>query len=168
MQISYLFSFVPSGSLAERGLCLIPTSPSPCQYSPGEAGIAWAVRLEPDPGSVGQRLLPPGLEPAEVVALRPPPGELAEEQRLLQEIQLALDRALRWPPVLVEHWEAGVSLSRMGDGPGHPRPNPVEFPFLSSVNFCALNIFPFSFWIQNLAQVGGSQANPGHESIDGY
>ena len=51
---SRLFSFVPSGSLAERSLCLIPMSPSPsCQYSPGEAGIAWAVQLELDPGSIG-------------------------------------------------------------------------------------------------------------------
>ena len=88
LQISYLFSFVPSGSLTERSLCLIPPSPFPsCHYSPGEVGIAWAVRLEPDPGSVGQRLLPPGSEAAEVAALRPPPGELAEEQqRLLQEL----------------------------------------------------------------------------------
>ena len=31
-------------------------------------------------------------------------GELVEEQQLLQELHLALDRALRWPPVLVEHW----------------------------------------------------------------
>ena len=70
LQISCLFSFVPSGSLAERSLCLTPTSPSPsCQYSPGETGIAWAVRLELDPGSVGQRLLSPGSEPAEVTAL---------------------------------------------------------------------------------------------------
>ena len=151
----------------ERSLCLIPTSPSPsCQYSPGEAGISWAVRLEPDPGSVAQRLLSPGSEPAQTAALRTP-GELADEQRLLQELHLALDRALRRPPVVVEHWEAGVSLSSMGERSGHPRPNLVEFPFLSSVNFCALNIFLFFFWIQSLAQVGGSQANPGHESIDG-
>ena len=84
LQIS-LFSFVPSGSLAEHSFCLIPTSPSlSCQYSPGEAGIAWVVRLEPDPGSVSQRLLSPGSEPAEVAALRPW-GELVEEQRLLQD-----------------------------------------------------------------------------------
>ena len=50
----------------------------------GEVGIAWVVRLEPDPGSVGQRLLSPGSEPAEVAALRPW-GELVEEQRLLQD-----------------------------------------------------------------------------------
>ena len=130
-------------------------------------GIASAVRLEQDPVSVGQKLLSPGSEPAKTAALRTP-GELAEEQRLLQELHLALDRALRRPPGLVKHWEAGVSLSSMGEGSGHPRPNPVEFPFLSSVNFCAINIFPFSFWIQNFVQVGGSQANPGHESIDGY
>ena len=34
MQITCLLSFVPSGSLAEGSLCLIPTSPSPsCQYT---------------------------------------------------------------------------------------------------------------------------------------
>ena len=37
--------------------------------------------------------------------------------------------------------------------------------FLSSVSFCAINIFPFPFWIQNLVQGGGSWANPSHESI---
>ena len=52
-----------------------------------------------------------------MAALRPP-GELAEEeQRLLQELHLALDQALRWPLVLVEHWEASVSSSSsMGEG----------------------------------------------------
>ena len=122
MQISCLFSFVPSGSLAERCCCcccslsLIPRSPSPaCQYSPGEEGIIWAVRLEPDPGSVGQRLLPPGSEPTEVAAL-PPPGELAEELRLLQELHLALDRALRWPAVLVEHRAGGCVIIQYGEG----------------------------------------------------
>ena len=60
------------------------------------------VGQELDPESVGQRLLSPGLEPPEVAALRPP-GELAEEQRLLQELHLALDRASGRPPVLVEH-----------------------------------------------------------------
>ena len=35
----------------------------------GETGIAWAVQLEPDPGSAGQRLLSLGSEPAEVAAL---------------------------------------------------------------------------------------------------
>ena len=71
-------------------------------------------------------------------------------------LPLALDRALRWPLVLMENWAAGMSLSSMWEGSGCPRPNPVEFPFLSSVNFCAINIFPFPFWIQNLIQVGGS------------
>ena len=125
MQIC-LFSFVPSGSLAERSLCLIPRSPSSsCQYSPGEAGIAWAVWLDPDPGSVGQRLLPLGLEPAEVAALRTP-GELAEEQRLLQELHLVLDGALRRPPVLVEHWASGRAVIQYGGGAGHPCPNPAR------------------------------------------
>ena len=71
-------------------------------------------------------------------------------------LHLALGSALRQPPVLVEHWEAGASLSSMGEGSGGLRPNPVELPFLSSVNFCAINIFPFPFWIQNFIQVGGS------------
>ena len=39
-----------------------------------------------------------------------------EEQWLLQELHLALDRALRQPPVLVEHWAAGASSSGMGEG----------------------------------------------------
>ena len=47
---------------------------------PGETGIAWAVRLELDPGSAGQRLLSPGLEPAEALRSQ---EELAEEQQLL-------------------------------------------------------------------------------------
>ena len=47
-------------------------------------GIAWAVQLELDPGSVGQRLLSPESEPAKVAALQPR-GELAEEQQLLQD-----------------------------------------------------------------------------------
>lgn len=38
-------------------------------------------------------------------------------------LHLALDWALRRPPVLVEHWEAGPPLSSMGEGSGHPRPN---------------------------------------------
>ena len=46
--------------------------------------------LELDPESVGQRLLTQGLEPAKTAALRTP-GELAEEQRLLQELHLPLD-----------------------------------------------------------------------------
>ena len=96
-----------------------------------------------------------GSEPAKVAALRTP-GELVEEQWLLPELHLALDWALRRPLVLVEHWEAGVSLPSIGEGSGHPRPNPVEFRFLSSVSFCAINIVPFPFWIQNLIQVGGS------------
>ena len=167
--VSLLSVLFPSLRLSGRAQSLLNSNVSLpfLSYSPGEASIAWAVRLEPNPGSVGQRLLSPGSEPAQMAALRIP-GELVEEQPLLQELHLALDRALRRPPVLVKHWEAGVSLSSIGVRSGHPRPNPVEFPFLSSVNFCAINIFSFSFWIQNLVQVGGSQANPSCESIDGY
>ena len=69
-----------------------------------------------------------GSEPAEMAVLQSP-GELAESQRLLQELHLSLDPALRRPPVLVEHWLAGMSSSRVGDEAGHPRPNPVEFVF---------------------------------------
>ena len=119
-------------------------------------GYSLGVWLELDPGSVGQRLLSPGSEPAQTAALRTP-GELAEKQWLLQKLHLVLDRAVRRPLVVVEHWEAGLSLSSMGERSGHPHPNPVEFPFfLSSVNFCAINIFPCLFWIQNLTQGRGS------------
>ena len=153
LQISCLFSFVPSGSLAERSLCLIPMSPSPsCQYSLGEAGIAWAVWLEPDPGSVGQRCHSVTCRGGGSMTS----GRARRGAAAAAGLHLALDRALRRPPVLVEHWAAGASSSSMGEGEGHPRPNPVEFPFLSSVNFCAINIFPFPFWIQNRVQVGGS------------
>ena len=100
-------------------------------------------------GGIDQRSPLLALEPAEMAALQTP-GELVGEQWQLQELHLALDWAVRQPLVLVEHWEAGTSLSSMGEGSGHPHPNPVEFPFLSSVNFCAINIFPFPFWIQNL------------------
>ena len=105
-----------------------------CLLRSGEAGRAWVVRLEPDPGSVGQRLLSPGSESAQRAALRTP-GKLAEEQRLLQKLHLALDRALKRPPVPVKHWEAGVSLSSMGEGSGHPRPNPSQ-TFYFSFSFC--------------------------------
>ena len=50
----------------------------------------------------------------------------------------------------------GRPLSSMGEGSGHPHLNPVEFPFLSSVNFCAINIFPFPFRIQNRVHKGWS------------
>ena len=57
-----------------------------------------------------------GWEPARMGAPQSP-GKLVEEQRLLQELHLALDRALRWPP---EHWwstgPVGASLSRIGEG----------------------------------------------------
>ena len=91
----------------------------------GEVGIAGAVQLEPDPQSVGQRLLPPGWEPAEVGALRPP-GELVEAQRLLQELHLALDQALRRPLVLVEYWASRRVIIQYGGGTGHPHPNPAR------------------------------------------
>ena len=78
-----------------------------------------------DPGSVGQRLLPPGSEPAELGALRPL-GEPAEEQRLLQELHLALDRALRRPPALVEHCAGRHVVILYGGGAGHPSPNPAR------------------------------------------
>ena len=42
--------------------------------------------------------------------------DLWEEQWLLQELYLAMDQVLRQPPVLVEHWGAGMSASSMGEG----------------------------------------------------
>ena len=105
-----------------------------CLLRSGEAVIAWTVWLEPDPGSVGQRLLSPGSESAQTAALRTL-GKLAEEQRLLEKFHLALGQALRRPLVLVKHWEAGVSLSSMGEGSGHPCPNPSQ-TFYFSFSFC--------------------------------
>ena len=94
-------------------------------------------------------------EPAETVALLSL-GELVEEQRLLQELHLALHWALRWPLVLVEHWAVGVSSSIMGEGTGDPHPNLVEFLFF----FLIISQF---FWIQNLIQESGFCTNPSHE-----
>ena len=66
-----------------------------------------------------------GLEPAEVASLRPV-GELAEEQRLLQVLPLALDQALRRRPILVEHWAGGRVVIQYQEGAGHPCPNPAR------------------------------------------
>ena len=154
MQTSCLFSFVPSGSLAEGSFCLIPTSPSPsCQYSPrggysfgGSAG-AGSWKCWPEASVTGIGACQGGGSTAS--------GRAGGGAVAAAGLHLALDRALRRSLVLLEHWEAGASSSSMGEGSGCPCPNPVEFPFLSSVNFCAINIFPFPFWIQNLVQVGG-------------
>ena len=43
-------------------------------------------------------------------------GQQAQEPRLLPELPPAPDAALWQPPVLVEHWEAGASLSTEGRG----------------------------------------------------
>ena len=51
------------------------------------------VQLRWNSGGIDQRSPSLGSEPAEVAALQSP-GELAEEQRLLQEFHLALDRVL--------------------------------------------------------------------------
>ena len=154
MQIC-LFSFVPSSSLAERSLCLIPMSPSPsCQYSRrggysfgGSAGAgSWKCWPEASVTKIGACQ-----GGGSTTSGRAGRGAVAAAG-----LHLALDWALRQPLVLLEHWEAGASLSSLGEGSGCPCPNPVQFPFLSSVNFCVINIFPFPFWIQNLVQVGGS------------
>ena len=78
-------------------------------------------------------------------------GELVEEQRLLQEPHPALDGALRRPPVLVEPWEAGASLSSMGEGSVHPHPNPVEFPFFIII-FVPLIFSPFPSGYRTLSE----------------
>ena len=80
--------------------------------------------------------------PKQSLSLRSP-GERAEEQRLLQELHLALDRILQWPLVLVEHWAVGASSYRMWEGAGHPHPNPVEFLFYHQSMFVPLIFFPF-------------------------
>ena len=66
-----------------------------------------------------------------------------EEQRLPQELHLALGRAVRRPQVLVENWPSGVSSSSMGEGAGHPRPNPVELLFYHQSTFMPLLFFSF-------------------------
>ena len=83
-------------------------------------------------------------------------GRAGREATAARRLHLALDQELRQLPVLVEHWAVGALLFSMEEGEGRPHPNPVEFPFLSSINFCTINIFPFPFWIQNLVQVRGS------------
>ena len=57
-------------------------------------------------------------------------------------LHLALDWALRQPPVLVEHWEASVSLSGMGEGSGHPRPHSHS----TSILLRRPTIFPFRMY----------------------
>ena len=79
-------------------------------------------------------------------------GELVEGQ-LLQELHLALDRALRQPLVLVEHLVTGVSSS-IGEGAGHPCPNPAEFLFYHQSIFVPLIFSPFPSVY--LVQGGGS------------
>ena len=130
--------FPPVPWRSAASVYLLFSSPFPSVLT-GRGGYNLGGPAEVEFWGIDQRSPSLGSEPAEMVALRPP-GELLEEQWLLQELHLALDQALRQPPVLVEHWEAGASLSSMGEGSGHPRPNPVEFPFLSSVNFCAIII----------------------------
>ena len=113
----------------ERSLCLIAVfSPPFPSVLTGRGGYNLEVQLRWNSGGIDPRSPSLGSEPAEVAALQSP-GELAEEQRLLPELHLALDRALRRPLVLVEHWAAGESFSSMGKASGYPRPNPVEFPF---------------------------------------
>ena len=140
--------FFPPVLGGAQPLIAVFSSPFPSVLT-GTGGYNLGGPAEVESGGIDQRSPLLALEPAETAALQIP-RELVEEQWLLQELHLALDWAVRRPPVLVEHWEARVSLSGMGEGSGHPRPNLVEFPFLSSVNFCAINIFPFPFWIQNL------------------
>ena len=77
-----------------------------------------------------------------MAALRSP-GELAAEQQLLQELHLALDRALRQPLVPMEHWAVGMSSSSMGEGASHPHPNPVELLFYHLSIFMPLIFFSF-------------------------
>ena len=50
------------------------------------------------------------------------------------------------------HWEAGVSSSSMGEGAGHPRPNPVEFLFYHQSIFVPLIFFPFPSGYRTLSK----------------
>ena len=57
-----------------------------------------------------------------------------EEQWLLQELHLVLDRALRRLPVLVEHWEAHDTGSIPGSGRFHgvENGNPLQYSCLKN------------------------------------
>ena len=95
-------------------------------------------------------------------------GELVEEQQLLQELHLALDRALRQPPVLMEHWAAGASLSSMGEGAGHPHPNPIEFLFYHQLIFVSLIFFPFPSGYRPSSKEEGLELTLAMSTIYGY
>ena len=79
------------------------------------------------------------MEPAETAALLSP-GELAEERRLPRERHPALDGALAW---LQRSMGGGMSSYSMGEGAGHPRPDPVEFIFYHQSIFVPLVFFFF-------------------------
>ena len=66
-----------------------------------------------------------------------------------------------------EHGWRHVIIQYGGGGRSSPSGS-CGIYFLSSVNFCAISIFLFPFWIQNFIQGGGSWANPSHESIYGH
>ena len=153
MQISCLFSFVPSSSLAECSFCLIANISLPfLSVLTGRGGYSLGGLA-----GAGSWKCWPEASVTRIEACRGggsmTPGRAGGGAVGAAGLHLALDGALRRPPVLVERWEAGASLSSMGEESGRPCPNPVEFPFLSSVIFCAINIFPFPFWIQKLVQV---------------
>ena len=88
-----------------------------------------------------------GLELANRVVL-----QTLGEQWLLQELHLALDRALRWPPVMVENWETGASLSIMEEGSGPQRPNPPEISFYHQSICVPLTFFPFPSGYRTLSK----------------
>ena len=136
----------PPSSLAEHSLCLIPVFPAPfSSVLTLPVGTAWEVQLRRNPGALtrGSYRWDRSLPEWWLYDLR---GKLAEEQRLLQELHVALDRALRRPLVLVEHWGAGASSSSMGEGSSSPSKS-CRISFLSLVNFCVINIVPFPFLI---------------------
>ena len=110
LQISYLFFFVPSGSLLNSNVSLPFLS-----VLTGRGGYSLGCSV------TGVGVCRGG---GSVTSGRAGGGAAAAAG-----LHLALDWALRRPPVLVEHWEAGASLSSMAEESGHHRPNPVEFLF---------------------------------------
>ena len=87
-------------------------------------------------------------------------GKLVEEQRLQQELHLALGRALRRHPVLVEHSVAG--------GAGHPHPNPIEFLFYHQLIFVSLIFFPFPSGYRPSSKEEGLELTRAMSTIYGY
>ena len=110
-------------------------TPLPPSAPPGPEA---ALRPDPGPGEVPAAAAAP---PPALPEFTEPPFHQAPTPAMETSCQHPQDstsaRTRRLYPPLPVHTD--------GKGECHSHPNPVEFPFLSTVNFCAINIFPFPF-----------------------